>query len=107
MYQNPALNAPPGPDGLPMPVDPRESQEHFEVRSCVSQYVVFMLARTDAFHLAHMGFSYSGLQIITALTCKSVPAAFDDHHRMPSMLFSLHAGISDVAHTSNHCRLAP
>ncbi|KAK9868560.1 hypothetical protein WJX84_010682 [Apatococcus fuscideae] len=30
MYQNPALNAPPGPDGLPMPVDPRESQEHFE-----------------------------------------------------------------------------
>ena len=31
MYQNPALNAPPGPDGLPIPVDPRKSQEHFEV----------------------------------------------------------------------------
>lgn len=30
MYQNPALNAPIGPDGLPMPVDPRASQEHFE-----------------------------------------------------------------------------
>ncbi|KAK9807362.1 hypothetical protein WJX73_006319 [Symbiochloris irregularis] len=30
MYQNPALNAPPGPDGLPIPVDPRKSQEHFE-----------------------------------------------------------------------------
>ena len=30
MYQNPALNAPIGPDGLPMAVDPRESQEHFE-----------------------------------------------------------------------------
>ncbi len=32
LYQNPALNAPPGPDGLPMPVDARKSQEHFEVR---------------------------------------------------------------------------
>ena len=31
MYQNPALNAPIGPDGLPMPVDARQSQEHFEV----------------------------------------------------------------------------
>lgn len=31
MYQNPALSAPPGPDGLPQPVDPRASQEHFEV----------------------------------------------------------------------------
>ncbi|EIE27768.1 RNA-binding domain-containing protein [Coccomyxa subellipsoidea C-169] len=30
LYQNPALNAPPGPDGLPMPVDARKSQEHFE-----------------------------------------------------------------------------
>eukprot|EP00891_Asterochloris_glomerata_P007737 jgi/Astpho2/7737/Aster-07579 len=30
MYQNPALNAPIGPDGLPMPVDARQSQEHFE-----------------------------------------------------------------------------
>lgn len=30
MYQNPALNAPPGPDGLPMPIDARQSQEHFE-----------------------------------------------------------------------------
>jgi splicing factor U2AF subunit len=30
MYQNPALNAPMGPDGLPIPVDPRASQEHFE-----------------------------------------------------------------------------
>ena len=33
MYQNPALNAPIGPDGLPLPVDPKASQEHFEVRS--------------------------------------------------------------------------
>jgi splicing factor U2AF subunit len=30
MYQNPALNAPIGPDGLPLPVDPKASQEHFE-----------------------------------------------------------------------------
>lgn len=30
MYQNPALNAPMGPDGLPIAVDPRASQEHFE-----------------------------------------------------------------------------
>lgn len=30
MYQNPALNAPPGPNGLPQPVDPRTAQEHFE-----------------------------------------------------------------------------
>ena len=30
MYQNPALNAPIGADGLPTAVDPRESQEHFE-----------------------------------------------------------------------------
>lgn len=33
MYQNPALNAPPGPDGLPMPIDARQSQEHFEVQT--------------------------------------------------------------------------
>ncbi|CAD7701123.1 unnamed protein product [Ostreobium quekettii] len=30
MYQNPALNAPPGPDGLPQAVDPRTAQDHFE-----------------------------------------------------------------------------
>lgn len=30
MYQNPALNAPMGPDGLPIAVDPHQSQEHFE-----------------------------------------------------------------------------
>eukprot|EP00210_Caulerpa_lentillifera_P000725 g702.t1 len=30
MYQNPALSAPPGPDGLPQSVDPKTSQEHFE-----------------------------------------------------------------------------
>jgi splicing factor U2AF subunit len=32
MYQNPILNAPLGPDGLPMPVDPKKVQEFFEVR---------------------------------------------------------------------------
>ena len=32
MYQNPAMSMPPGPDGLPPAVDPRVSQEHFEVR---------------------------------------------------------------------------
>lgn len=31
MYQNPALNAPLGPDGLPIPVDARKTQQHFEV----------------------------------------------------------------------------
>ena len=31
MYQNPILNAPLGPDGLPMPVDPKKVQEFFEV----------------------------------------------------------------------------
>ena len=31
MYINPALTVPPGPDGMPPPIDPRESQEHFEV----------------------------------------------------------------------------
>lgn len=36
MYQNPALNAPIGPDGLPMPVDARQSQEHFEVSQLAS-----------------------------------------------------------------------
>ncbi|KAG2437649.1 hypothetical protein HYH02_011288 [Chlamydomonas schloesseri] len=30
MYQNPLLNAPLGPDGLPIRVDPRAAQEHFE-----------------------------------------------------------------------------
>ena len=38
MYQNPALNAPIGPDGLPMPVDARQSQEHFEVRPACTAY---------------------------------------------------------------------
>jgi hypothetical protein len=32
MYINPALTVPPGPDGMPPNIDPRESQEHFEVR---------------------------------------------------------------------------
>ncbi len=37
MYQNPAMSMPPGPDGLPPAVDPRVSQEHFEVRrSCAT-----------------------------------------------------------------------
>lgn len=31
MYQNPALTAPPGPDGLPQSVDPNTLHEHFEV----------------------------------------------------------------------------
>ena len=35
MYQNPAMSMPPGPDGLPPAVDPRVSQEHFEVRRLV------------------------------------------------------------------------
>ncbi|KAK9836330.1 hypothetical protein WJX81_006159 [Elliptochloris bilobata] len=30
MYINPALTVPPGPDGMPPAIDPRESQEHFE-----------------------------------------------------------------------------
>ncbi|KAL4451703.1 hypothetical protein ABPG75_007365 [Micractinium tetrahymenae] len=30
MYQNPILNAPLGPDGLPVPVDPKKVQEFFE-----------------------------------------------------------------------------
>lgn len=33
MYQNPVLNAPPGPDGLPQQIDARMAQQHFEVRS--------------------------------------------------------------------------
>lgn len=32
MYQNPVLNAPLGPDGLPVRVDPKRVQEFFEVR---------------------------------------------------------------------------
>lgn len=32
LYQNPVLNAPLGPDGLPLPVDPKKVQEFFEVR---------------------------------------------------------------------------
>jgi hypothetical protein len=31
MYQNPVLNAPMGPDGLPMPVDQDTIMEHYEV----------------------------------------------------------------------------
>jgi splicing factor U2AF subunit len=30
MYQNPVVNAPLGADGLPIPVDPRAVQEHYE-----------------------------------------------------------------------------
>ncbi|MEW5306302.1 MAG: hypothetical protein WDW38_007134 [Sanguina aurantia] len=30
MYQNPVLNAPPGPDGLPQQIDARMAQQHFE-----------------------------------------------------------------------------
>lgn len=31
MYQNPIVNAVPGPDGMPARLDPRKLQEHFEV----------------------------------------------------------------------------
>lgn len=34
MYQNPVLNAPLGPDGLPIAVDPKKVQEFFEVGHC-------------------------------------------------------------------------
>jgi hypothetical protein len=33
MYQNPVLNAPLGPDGLPVQVAPEEVMEHYEVSS--------------------------------------------------------------------------
>lgn len=33
LYQNPALTAPIGPDGLPEPVDPAIVMEHYEVGS--------------------------------------------------------------------------
>jgi hypothetical protein len=32
MYQNPVLNAPLGPDGVPVQVAPEEVMEHYEVR---------------------------------------------------------------------------
>lgn len=32
MYQNPVVNAPLGPDGLPQVVDPKYAQQHYEVR---------------------------------------------------------------------------
>ncbi len=43
MYQNPVLNAPIGPDGLPLPVDPETVQDHYEVSrsTCLGQ--TFML----------------------------------------------------------------
>jgi hypothetical protein len=31
MYQNPVLNAPLGPDGIPVQVAPEEVMEHYEV----------------------------------------------------------------------------
>lgn len=31
MYQNPVINAPLGPDGLPLPVDPKYVTEFYEV----------------------------------------------------------------------------
>jgi hypothetical protein len=39
MYQNPVLNAPMGPDGLPMPVDQETIMEHYEVRTCMAREV--------------------------------------------------------------------
>jgi hypothetical protein len=48
MYQNPILNAPLGPDGLPMPVDPKKVQEFFEVsailRGCLTASAVYWYA---------------------------------------------------------------
>ena len=47
MYQNPVLSAPIGADGLPMPVDPDELQDHYEVRvlcSCVCFVCVVCVA---------------------------------------------------------------
>lgn len=33
MYQNPVLNAPLGPDGIPVEVAPEEVMDHYEVRA--------------------------------------------------------------------------
>lgn len=42
MYQNPMMSMAPGPDGLPPQMDPRASQEHFEVGACLSglRYII-------------------------------------------------------------------
>jgi splicing factor U2AF subunit len=38
MYQNPVLNAPLGPDGIPVQVAPEEVMEHYEVRGACGGY---------------------------------------------------------------------
>jgi hypothetical protein len=43
MYLNPVLNAPLGPDGLPVQVAPEEVMEHYEVCSSKQQSSMFML----------------------------------------------------------------
>lgn len=45
MYINPALTVPPGPDGMPPAIDPRESQEHFEVRCCTVALLLALVVR--------------------------------------------------------------
>lgn len=45
MYQNPVLNAPLGPDGLPIQVAPEEVMEHYEVSSCKSHAAAVRLQR--------------------------------------------------------------
>jgi hypothetical protein len=51
MYQNPVLNAPPGPDGLPTVVDPQKAQDDYEVRwSDAPQRAVTTLLLTQLFH---------------------------------------------------------
>lgn len=61
LYQNPALNAPPGPDGLPMPVDARKSQEHFEVwlRPLVTLHTAFPAGSTQGIPPQHVPFGNS------------------------------------------------
>jgi hypothetical protein len=43
MYQNPMMSMAPGADGLPPQMDPRASQEHFEVLSCVHCFIYTLL----------------------------------------------------------------
>ena len=80
LYQNPALNAPPGPDGLPMPVDARKSQEHFEVCCSWSLLASGSSATCCAEHSLAM-----------SATAKSVAGGSLVEHMRPYCLF-MHRG---------------
>ena len=93
MYQNPVINAPLGPDGLPTRVDEKAAQQEYEVRVCVracARCCVFLSLRPHWMHgLQSVGCFRAGEQqqdVCIRMKCLDLTKTHD-----PSNLVVCHA----------------